>query len=233
MIELNRLTKTYPSYTESVHALRDISLHIRPGEIISITGPSGSGKSTLFNILGCLDQPTSGTYQLDGKLINFASESTLAQIRNKHIGLVFQNSNLLPDMTILDNVLLPLRYGNDKGEANAKALEVLQIMTLRDKLSSYPMQLSPTDQQRTALARALVNQPSVLLADEPTGNLDSSSSKVILATLQQLNEELGVTVLIATHNQEVAICTRRVINIQDGVLVNDKVVIQTRLERSS
>jgi len=232
MIELNDLSKTYPGRTEHVQALNNISLNIRPGEIVSIMGQSGSGKSTLLNILGCLDTQTSGTYQLDGKLVDTTSEAHLARIRNQHVGFVFQNPNLLANMTVLDNVLLPLRYGKTGNESTSKAFSVLETLRLRHRSSYYPRQLLAVEQQQISVARALVNQPSVLLADEPTGNLDSISGKVILGTLQQLNEEMGITILIATHDQEVAVCTRRVINIRDGALVSDKIVIQTRLERS-
>lgn len=232
MIELHGIGKTYSHSSSRAPALTDISLHIRPGEIVSLAGPSGSGKSTLINLIGCLDTATSGTYALDGKLVNTTSESILAQIRNKQIGLIFQNSNLLPTLNVMDNVQLPTRYG-DRGSATAsRATDVIELLNLTEKQTFYPHQLTPLEQQELAIARALVNQPSVLLADEPTGNLDSSSSNAILGTLQQLNEELGITVLIATHDQAVAVCTRRVISIGDGLLVSDKVVIQTRLERS-
>ena len=232
MIEINDLGKTYRDRTEHLQVLNNISLNIRPGEIVSIMGQSGSGKSTLLNILGCLDTPTSGTYQLDGKLVDTTSEANLAQIRNQHVGFIFQNPNLLAHMTVLDNVLLPLRYGKADSESTSKAFSILETFKLRQKSNYYPRQLLAVEQQQVAIARALVNQPSVLLADEPTGNLDSISGKVIFGALQQLNEEMGITTLIATHDQDVAVCTRRVINIRDGALVSDKIVIQTRLERS-
>jgi putative ABC transport system ATP-binding protein len=232
MIAINDLSKTYRGRTEYVQVLDSISLNIRPGEIVSIMGQSGSGKSTLMSILGCLEAQTSGTYQLDGKFIDATSEANLARVRNENIGFVFQSPNLLPNMTVLDNVLLPLRYGKRKKDSTAKALSILEILKLRHKSSYYPRYLLPIERQQIAVARALVNQPSVLLADEPTGNLDSVSGKTILGTLQQLNEEMGITILIATHDQDVAVCTRRVVNIRDGALVSDKIVIQTRLERS-
>ena len=232
MIELHGICKTYKNNRNAVPVLNDISLHIRPGEIVSVTGPSGSGKSTLMNILGCLDLPSSGTYQLDGKLVNMASESSLAQIRNNHLGMIFQNPNLLPSKTVLDNVKLPLQYGAYQADMGLRLSEVIDMLGIRGNINSYPHQLSALEQQRVGIARALINQPSVLVADEPTGNLDSSSGEDVLGTLQQLNEELGLTVIIATHDQEVAVCTRRVINIRDGVLMTDKVVIQTRLSRS-
>ena len=232
MIELHGIGKTYPNSSSRAPALTDISLHIRPGEIVSLTGPSGSGKSTLINLIGCLDTATSGTYALDGTLVNTTSESFLAQIRNKQIGLIFQNSNLLPTLNVMDNVQLPTHYGNRGSTTASRASEVIELLNLTGKQTFFPHQLTPLEQQIVAIARALVNQPSVLLADEPTGNLDSSSRNVILGTLQQLNEELGITVLIATHDQAVSVCTRRVISIGDGLLISDKVVIQTRLERS-
>ena len=231
MIELNAICKTYTGTNGRQDVLEDISLHIRPGEIVALTGRSGSGKSMLLNILGCLDAPNSGSYRFDGQLVDMSSESHLAQIRNKRIGLVFSNPNLLPNLTTLENMNLPLRYGRHSSTIQPKAAEVSELLKLGPLLNSYPRELSLVNQQKVAIGRALINQPSVLLADEPTGNLDSPSGEIILATLQQLNEQFGTTVVIATHDQEVAVCTRRSINLRDGKLMTDKVVIQTRLRQ--
>ncbi len=231
MIELNGICKTYTGDNGRQDVLEDISLHIRPGEIVALTGRSGSGKSMLLNILGCLDTPNSGSYRFDGQLVDMTSESQLAQIRNKRIGLVFANAKLLPKLTTLENINLPLRYGRHGSDLQPRTAEVSELLNLGSFLQSYPRELSLLNQKKVAIARALINQPSVLLADEPTGNLDSPSAEIILATLQQLNEQLGTTVVIATHDQEVAVCTRRSINLRDGKLISDKVVIQTRLRQ--
>ena len=231
MIELNGICTTYMGDNGRQDVLEDISLHIRPGEIVALTGRSGSGKSMLLNILGCLDTPNSGSYRFDGQLVDMTSESQLAQIRNKRIGLVFANAKLLPKLTTLENINLPLRYGHHGSDLQPRAAEVSELLNLGSFLHSYPRELSLLNQKKVAIARALINQPSVLLADEPTGNLDSPSAEIILATLQQLNEKLGTTVVIATHDQEVAVCTRRSINLRDGKLISDKVVIQTRLRQ--
>lgn len=222
VIEATNLVKTYLMGRNEVHALAGVSLKIQKGEIISIMGPSGSGKSTLMNILGCLDRPTSGEYQLDGELVSGLNDDQLAIIRNRKVGFVFQNFNLLPRATALANVELPLRYAGMETGRLARARESLDIVGLSDRIDHKPMELSGGQQQRVAIARALVNNPAIIMADEPTGNLDSKSGKEIMDLILKLNKEQGTTVIIVTHDPTIAEKTQRVIRLRDGLVENGK-----------
>jgi putative ABC transport system ATP-binding protein len=213
------LTKTYRMGTVEVHALRGVSFTIRRGEIISIMGPSGSGKSTLMNILGCLDHPSGGEYILDGEQVSNLRDDQLASIRNRKVGFVFQSFNLLPRSTALANVELPLRYGGKSRGRTELAREALRSVGLADRMSHRPNELSGGQQQRVAIARALVNDPAILMADEPTGNLDSKSGKEIMQLILDLNRDKGTTIIIVTHDSNVAAQTERVISLMDGLLV--------------
>ncbi|MER3415587.1 MAG: macrolide ABC transporter ATP-binding protein [Gemmataceae bacterium] len=216
VIQLVQVTKIYNSGTVQVQALRGIDLEVFPGEFVAIMGASGSGKSTLMNIIGCLDRPTTGQYFLQGKEISQFTRDELASIRNKSIGFVFQNFNLLKRYTALENVELPLLYsGVPKRERRQRAEEMLGKVGLQDRMHHLPNQLSGGQQQRVAIARALVNNPKILLADEPTGNLDSKSSEQIMELLEQLNER-GQTIILVTHEASVARCARRKVHIKDG-----------------
>jgi putative ABC transport system ATP-binding protein len=202
-----------------VHALRGLSIQIKRGEVVSIMGPSGSGKTTLMNILGCLDRPTSGEYCLDGESVASLKDEQLAEIRNRKVGFVFQSFNLLPRSTALTNVELPLRYGPPNGRKRRElATEALVDVGLGDRITHRPNELSGGQQQRVAIARALVNDPAIVMADEPTGNLDSKSGDEIMELLLRLNQERGATLIIITHDPEIAEQTQRVINIRDGVV---------------
>ncbi|MCD6576478.1 MAG: ABC transporter ATP-binding protein [Anaerolineaceae bacterium] len=202
----------------SVNALRGVSLEINRGEVVSIMGPSGSGKSTLMNIIGCLDRPTSGVYLLDGQLVSNMADDQLASVRNKKVGFVFQNFNLLPRSTALINVELPLRYAGINKGRRKKAARALDSVGLGDRLNHKPTELSGGEQQRVAMARAIINNPSIILADEPTGNLDSKSGKEIMDLLLNLNKEFGTTLIIVTHDPKIAKKTQRVINLYDGLV---------------
>jgi len=217
LIEVESLTKTYDLGGALVHALDHVSMTINDGEMVAITGPSGSGKSTLMHILGCLDTPDSGVYRLAGENVSGLSSDRLAEIRNRHIGFVFQTFNLLPRLTSLENVELPLLYAQDK-RAREKATEALKTVGLADRMHHGPNQLSGGQRQRVAIARAIVTNPSMILADEPTGNLDSKTGHEILELFHQLNAE-GRMIVVVTHDPDVAKQCRRAIHIFDGRIV--------------
>ncbi len=217
VVDARDITKVYQMGEVEVHALRGLSVKIAPGEIVAIMGPSGSGKSTLMNILGCLDRPTSGEYFLNGESVANLNDDQLAEIRNRGVGFVFQSFNLLPRATALANVELPMRYSALNGR-NRKdvAKEALEAVGLGDRIYHRPNELSGGQMQRVAIARALVNNPAIIMADEPTGNLDSRSGDEIMALLKSLNKERGTTLIIVTHDPEIAGLTDRVISIRDG-----------------
>ncbi len=216
LIEAEDLTKVYLMGEIEVHALRGVSLRIAPGEVISIMGPSGSGKSTLMNIIGCLDRPTNGTYHLKGQLIYDLSDDQLAEIRNRMVGFVFQTFNLLGRQTALTNVELPMRYAGVTNGRRKRAIEALKAVGLGDRIRHRPNELSGGEQQRVAIARSLVNNPAIILADEPTGNLDSKSGEEVMNILLGLNEKHGTTLVFVTHDPEIAVHTQRVIMLKDG-----------------
>lgn len=221
MIELKEVTKIYQVGNIEVGALRDVSVSIQPGEMVAIMGASGSGKSTMMNILGCLDVPTSGEYFLEGENVGRLGDDRLAEIRNRKIGFVFQTYNLLPRLTALANVELPLLYGNGYNRRR-RSMEALNRVGLADRVSHRPTELSGGQQQRVGIARALVKNPSIMLADEPTGNLDSQSSEEVMAILRDLNRREGLTVIIVTHESDIAAATRRVISMRDGRIIGDR-----------
>jgi putative ABC transport system ATP-binding protein len=231
VIEIENITKVYQMGETEVHALRGATLNIFEGELVSIMGPSGSGKSTLMNIIGCLDQPTSGLYKLDQVDVHTLKDNQLAEIRNRKIGFVFQQFNLLPRTTALQNVELPLIYsGTSSHRRHERAKAALEAVGLGDRLHHHPNELSGGQQQRVAIARALVNDPAIILADEPTGNLDSKSGAEIMAIFQRLNREKGITVIFVTHDPQIARHTRRIIRIYDGQIVGDEPVIDQIIE---
>jgi len=221
VIQIEKLTKTYIMGDEVVRALRGVDLTISQNEYVALMGPSGSGKSTLMNLLGCLDSPTSGTYFLDGLNVSTMSDGELAEVRNKRIGFVFQTFNLLPRMSSLENVALPLVYaGFDKKERIQKAEHVLSIVGLQDRMLHKPNELSGGQRQRVAIARALVNDPAIILADEPTGNLDTKTSYEIMRIFEDIHSS-GNTVIIVTHEPDIADHAHRIIRLRDGVIEQD------------
>lgn len=222
IIEIKGITRDFPLGNEIVNVLKGIDLTINKGEYVALMGPSGSGKSTLMNILGCLDTPTSGSYMLNGKLVSDMEDDELAEIRNKEIGFVFQTFNLMPRTTALDNVALPMIYaGKSKDERNKRATDVLTQVGLSDRMDHKPNQLSGGQRQRVAVARALVNHPSIILADEPTGNLDSKTSIEIMKLFGEIHSK-GNTVILVTHEEDIAAHAHRVIRLLDGVIEKDE-----------
>jgi len=225
LIDIQDLTKVYGQGDVAVHALRGVDLKVGRGEFIAIMGPSGSGKSTLMNILGCLDRPTAGAYVLDGEDVSQLGKNELAGVRNRKIGFVFQSYNLLPRLTALKNVTLPLLYNGDKGLTDdlrhERAIAALDAVGLGDRMNHRPNELSGGQQQRVAIARALINRPAIILADEPTGNLDTRSGVEIMDLLKQLHQQ-GATIIMVTHDHECALYAGRIVHLLDGLIASDE-----------
>ena len=231
VISVKNLVKTYVVGEIEVKALRGVNLEVQPGEFLAVTGQSGSGKSTFMHIVGCLDKPTAGQYFLDGEDVSRMSKDQLAVVRNKKIGFVFQGFNLLSRTTALDNVELPLLYGHSPlklAERHKKAMEVLKAVGLEQRADHHPNQLSGGQQQRVAIARSLINNPSILLADEPTGNLDTRTSIEVMDIFQRLNKERGITVLLITHEHDIAEYGTRIVQFRDGQVIADRPVTTRR-----
>lgn len=220
MIELHNVTKVYDIGEVKVKALDNVSFRCQEGEVVSIMGPSGSGKSTLLNILGCLDKPTSGSYSLEGQDVSKLSDNALAVIRNRKLGFVFQSYNLLPKMTALENVELPIVYAG-QARRRARALEALESVGIGSRAHHHPSEMSGGEQQRVAIARCLINNPLIILADEPTGNLDTKSSQNIMALLLEQSKK-GITIIVVTHEEDIAAYTQRTIYLRDGNMVEEK-----------
>jgi len=230
LVAVRDLAKTYDLGEQQVRALRGVTLTVTAGEFVALTGPSGSGKSTFMHLLGCLDRPTAGRYLLDGRDVSGLHPHELSRVRNRDIGFVFQGFNLLPRTSALENVELPLLYAGGIGakERRARAAEALREVGLGDRLTHHPNQLSGGQQQRVAIARALVSRPKLLLADEPTGNLDSRTSVEVMAILQRLNVERGLTILLVTHEHDIAEYGTRIVRFLDGRLHSDRPVTMRR-----
>jgi len=226
MIEIENVTKVYQMGEVQVHALRGVSLGIEQGEWVAVMGPSGSGKSTLMHIIGCLDTPTAGVYRLDGVEVGGMGENQLAAIRNRQIGFVFQTFNLLARTSALKQVMLPMQYTRNGariplGERERRAREALEIVGLGDRMDHQPTELSGGEQQRVAIARALVNDPAIIMADEPTGNLDSTSGAEVMDILHRLHEERGIMIVMVTHDEEIGAQAERIVRLRDGLIVNE------------
>jgi len=226
MIEIENVTKVYLMGEVEVHALRGVSLQIEQGEWMAIMGPSGSGKSTLMHVIGCLDTPTSGVYRLDGVEVGGMDENQLAAIRNQQIGFIFQTFNLLARTSALKQVMLPMQYFRNgaripASERERRAREALEMVGLGDRMDHQPTELSGGEQQRVAIARALVNNPAIIMADEPTGNLDSKSGAEVMEVIHRLHEERGITVVMVTHDEELGVQAERIVRLRDGLVVDE------------